>query len=500
MNHLAVAPILVPLTAAVLAVLAGRTSIGLQRAIGLTAAVAGLAVAVLLVDAVRGGAVLTYQLGNWPAPWGIVMVADRTSAMLVALTQALALPALLWACSGSDQAGRYFHALFQFLVAGVSGAFLTGDIFNLFVFFEILLAASYMLLLHGGQQDRVRMALHFVLLNLVGSALFLIGVGMLYGVTGTLNMAHLAERVAQLAGGEAQIARAAGYVLLVVFGLKAAILPLGFWLPRVYGAAAPPVAALFAILTKVGVYAILRVFLLIFGAHAGMLAGMAWAPVLAGGMATVLVAAWAVLAARRLPDVVGWLIVGSVGAMLATAAMATPRAVGAALYYLIHSTLAAGWMYLAAAFLAKARGSDAVAAAPRPARWALTGGVFGVAALAIAGLPPLGGFLGKLLMLAATAGTPVGWTLWAVLLVGALVTVLAMSRIFSAVVWRARDPKPGAAEAATPLCPWRLASLVWLGGLVIAAAAAAGPLHAYTGAAADQLLQPRIMIRAVLGR
>jgi multicomponent K+:H+ antiporter subunit D len=497
-NHLTIAPILIPLTAAVLGVLAGRAPIGLQRAISLAATVLGGAAAVLLVDAVQSGAILTYQLGNWPAPWGIVLVADRTAVLLVGLTQALALPALLWACGGTDRAGRYFHALFQFLIAGVSGAFLTGDIFNLFVFFEILLAASYMLLLHGGQPERVRQALHFVLLNLVGSALFLIGVGMLYGVTGTLNMAHLAERVAELRGAEAQLARAAGYVLLIVFSLKAAILPLGFWLPRVYGAAATPVAALFAILTKVGVYAILRVFALIFGTQAGALAGLAWAPLLVAGMATILIAAWAVLASRRLPEAIGWLIIGSVGAMLATIGIATPRAVGAALYYLVHSTLAASLMYLAAAFLVKARGSDAIAAAPRPARWALTGGVFGLAAMAMAGLPPFGGFLGKLLMLAASAGSPVGWTLWAALLAGGLVTVVAVSRIFSAVVWRAE--RPATAAAPQPLCPWRMAALGWLVALVVVTAAAAGPLHSYTTAAADQLLQPRTMIRAVLGR
>ncbi len=498
MNHLPIAPILIPLTAAVLGVLAGRSSIALQRTISLAATILGAAVAIMLVAAVQDGAILTYQLGDWPAPWGIVLVADRTSVLLVALTQALALPALLWSCGGTDRSGRYFHALFQFLIAGVSGAFLTGDIFNLFVFFEILLAASYMLLLHGGQPERVRQALHFVLLNLVGSALFLIGVGILYGVTGTLNMAHLAERVGQLAGAEAQLARAAGYVLLVVFGLKAAVLPLGFWLPRVYGAAATPVAALFAILTKVGVYAILRVFGLIFGTQAGVLAGLAWMPLLVAGITTVFVAAWAVLAARRVPDAIGWLIVGSVGAMLATAGIATPRAVGAALYYLVHSTLAGALLYLAAAFLAKARGSDLIETAPRPAHWALTGGAFGLAAMAMAGLPPFGGFLGKLLMLTASAGSTAGWVLWAALLIGGLVTLVAVSRIFSAVVWRAQDRRN--TEPPQPLCPWRLAALGWLVALVVAVAATAGPLHAYTTAAADQLLQPRVMIRAVLGR
>lgn len=497
MSHLPILPVLIPLAAAVVGLFVGRFSIGLQRAVGFGATLLTAGAAIALLGQVAGGSILPYRLGDWPAPWGILLIADRTSSMFVVLTLALAIAAQLYAMSGIDRSGRYFHALFQFQLAGVHGAFLTGDLFNLFVFFEILLAASYTLLLHGGQPRRVRMALHFVLLNLVGSALFLVGVSTLYGVTGTLNMAHIAVRVGSLSGAEAELARAAGYLLMVVFGLKAAALPLGFWLPRVYGAATAPVAALFAIMTKVGVYALLRVNGLIFGSQAGELAGLAWPVLTVAGLITLLLGAWAVLSANRLTDMAGWLVVASVGSMLAVAGQATPRAVGAALYYLLHSTLAAALFYLVASLLSQARGGDQLRPGPRPVNWGQVGALFGFSAIASVGLPPLGGFLGKLLMLDSTAGSSVGWTVWAAVLTGGLAMIVGLSRAFSVLVWRAGPAAPPEA-AVTPTCPWKLVSIAWLMALLVGLVAAAGPIHAFARNAAAQLLSPRAMISAVL--
>src|SRR5690606_2213561 len=216
-----------------------------------------------------------YRLGDWPAPFGIVLVLDRLSALMLVLTAAVALFSLLHAVQGQDRAGPLYHPLFQLQLVGLNGAFLTGDLFNLFVFFEILLIASYCLLVHGSTAPRLRAGVHYVVLNLAGSSLFLIAVGTLYGVTGTLNMADMAQKVALLGAPDAALVRSAALLLLVVFALKAALVPLYFWLPAAYSAASAPVAALFAIMTKVGVYSIVRVYTLIFGSGGGVAAEVA---------------------------------------------------------------------------------------------------------------------------------------------------------------------------------------------------------------------------------
>ena len=228
------------------------------RRLAMASVLLGLLMAVGLVVQANSGALLVYQLGEWPAPFGIVMVLDRLSALMVLLTYLVAVPVLWYATGGWDTRGRHFHALFQFQLMGLCGAFMTGDLFNLFVFFEVLLIASYVLLVHGQGRERFRMGIHYVVLNLSASGLFLIALAMVYSVTGTLNMADVGLQVAQLSGDNAQLAQAAALVLLAVFGLKAALVPLYFWLPGTYAAASAPVAALFAIMTKVGVYSIIR--------------------------------------------------------------------------------------------------------------------------------------------------------------------------------------------------------------------------------------------------
>jgi hypothetical protein len=258
------APVLVPLVAAMLLVPI-TTRWPLARAVSLASVVAQLAVAVALVRVAAEGTVLVHRFGDWPVPFGIVFVADRLAALMLALTAALALPALAHAVRGEDREGAYFHTLFQLQLAGLNGAFLTGDLFTLFVFFEVLLIASYCLLVHGATPARVRWGMHYVVLNLVGSTLFLVAAGVLYGLLGTLNLAELARRVAALAPEDVAPVRVAALLLLTVFALKAALAPLHLWLPGTYAAAGASVAALFAIMTKVGVYAVLRVFGVVFG-------------------------------------------------------------------------------------------------------------------------------------------------------------------------------------------------------------------------------------------
>lgn len=263
MSHWLILPILLPLFAGSLLLLplAERW----QRGLSLLAALALIPLSLLLIRTAASGDLSVYALGNWAAPFGIVLMLDRLAALMLLATAVLGSAALIYALRGEDRLGKHFHALFQFQLLGINGAFLTGDLFNLFVFFEILLIASYALLLHGGGAERVRSGLHYVILNLVGSAFFLIAVGTLYGLTGTLNMADMAQKIAMADAERAPLLAAAGLLLLVVFALKAALLPLYFWLPRAYATASAPVAALFAIMTKVGIYSILRVYTLVFG-------------------------------------------------------------------------------------------------------------------------------------------------------------------------------------------------------------------------------------------
>ncbi|HYN77310.1 MAG TPA: proton-conducting transporter membrane subunit, partial [Lamprocystis sp. (in: g-proteobacteria)] len=231
MSHLVIAPVLLHLLAGIVLLLARRLELHWRRAFALIAVVAQIALALLLIGAVADGTILVYALGNWPAPFGICLVADRLAAWLLLTTGLVALFALAYACQGTDREGRHFHVHFQLQLFGLSGAFLTGDLFNLFVFFEVLLIASYGLLLHGGGRWRTRAGLHFVVINLVGSTLFLFAAGTFYGVLGTLNLADLAVKVAAVDPQNLPLVRTAGLLLFAVFALKAALMPLYLWLP-----------------------------------------------------------------------------------------------------------------------------------------------------------------------------------------------------------------------------------------------------------------------------
>ena len=323
MSHWPILPILLPLFAgALLLILPSHER--LKRTLSLLATLALLPLSLYLLQLADDGQLRVYALGDWQPPFGIVLLLDRLSALLLLATAVLASAALLYALRGDDRLGPRFHALFQFQLLGINGAFLTGDLFNLFVFFEILLIASYALLLHGQGAQRVRAGLHYVVLNLTGSALFLIALGMVYGASGTLNMADLSLRVAQASGDQVPLLAAAGLLLLLVFALKAALLPLYFWLPRAYASASAPVAALFAIMTKVGIYAILRLATLMFGAGAGELAHLTQAWLWPLALATVALGAVGVLAARSLQMLLAYLVVVSAGTLLAAVASGTP--------------------------------------------------------------------------------------------------------------------------------------------------------------------------------
>ena len=485
MNHALILPLLLPLLMGCVLLLAHRQTMRVKRGLSLIATWLLVPLTLVLLTQADSGVLTVYRLGDWRPPFGIMLMLDRLSALMLVVTAVLAGFAVLYAVRGDDERGPNFHALFQFQLAGINGAFLTGDLFNLFVFFEILLIASYALLLHGHGAKRVRAGVHYVVLNLLGSSLFLIGASMLYGLTGTLNMADLAVRVSAAEPADAPLLAAAGFLLLVVFALKAAILPLYFWLPRAYASATAPVAALFAIMTKIGLYAIIRVFVLIFGSQAGALSNMALDWLWPLSMLTLAGGVLGALAARNLQILLSYLVVVSVGTLLAGVALGTEAGLAAALYYLLHSTLVSGGLFLLADVLARQRGDTAseLISAPALKQPLLLGTLFFAGAISIAGLPPFSGFLGKVMLLRAVPPTIDAALLWPVILVGGLGMLIALGRAGSMVFWR-----PSAAVSVGRAADNVRVSAAFgllLGSVVLVVAAQ--PIQAYVQAVAAQL-------------
>lgn len=500
MNHWILVPIVLPSLLAPLIVLAARNDIVLQRCFSIAGTATVLAVSIGLLVQAAGGPPQVYELGNWPAPFGIVMVLDRLSALMLVLSSLLALLVLVYAAQAWDTRGRHFHALFQFQLMGLTGAFLTGDLFNLFVFFEVLLIASYGLMLHGAGAERLRAGLQYVAVNLTGSTLFLVGVALIYGVTGTLNMADLALRVPLVPEADQGLLRAGGLLLLVVFAVKAALVPLHFWLPATYAAAAAPVAALFAIMTKVGAYSILRVYTLVFGDGAGEAAWLAAPWLLPAALVTMLLGMVGVLAARSLRWLVCFATIGSMGTLLTAFGAFTEQAVSAGLYYLVHSTLVVALLFLLAEQVAQRRGAhgDSLDEAPSYPQIGLLAALFFVAAIAMVGMPPLSGFLGKLLILDGVRGNPFETWIWALLLGTSALALLGFARAGSRLFWKPAAAE-GRLEATAPAAALPMVTVGLLLTALVLLTVFAGPVTGYLDATAAQLFEPRGYIAAVLG-
>ena len=497
--HLPILPVVLPLFAGIALLTLRNAPLALQRGVSLVAALALVPLALALVQTAGDGTQLVYQLGNWVAPYGIVLVVDRLAAWMLLTTSLLAVFALLYAIRGIDVEGRHFHVLFQLQLFGLNGAFLTGDLFNLFVFFEILLLASYGLLLHGGGRQRVKAGLHFVVINLVGSTLFLFAVGTLYGVTGTLNMADLAVKLAATPAENAALVQSAALLLFGVFALKAALLPLYLWLPAAYAHTSAPVAALFAIMTKVGAYCILRVYTLMFGDDAGPVAHLLdpWLAPLA--LVTLALGMLGAVASTTLRQQAAYLVVASIGSLLLAFGLGSRDAIAAGLYYLPHSVFAAAALFLLADSISRARGefADRFESGPEMPGARVLGGLFFVVAAAIAGMPPLSGFLGKFMLLKAALDSPLMPWVWGVVLVAGLVGMIALARSGSLLFYRTHSPHNLASLTAPSY-----AALAPIAGLLLLVAGLviwAGPLSAYASATAAQLLQPQQYIEAVLG-
>ncbi len=530
-DHLVVLPVLLPLATAALMLMLGEGRRRLKAVINISSASAGLAVAIALLLQVQAdgpAAFGVYLPGNWPVPFGIVLVADRLSALMAVLAGSVGLAGLLYALARWQHAGVYFHVLFQLQLMGLYGAFLTADLFNLFVFFEVLLAASYGLLLHGGGPVRVRAGLHYIAINLVASLLFLIGVAVLYGVTGTLNMADIARKLALVPVNDRGLLHAGAAILAVAFLAKAALWPLNFWLPPAYAAASAPASAVFAILTKVGVYAVLRLWTLCFPPDAaGVSAGFGGTALVWGGLATLAFGAIGMLASQSLDRLAGYSVIASSGTLVAAVGFDAPALSAGALFYLASSTLAGCALFLLVELMERARqvelgpaqiddGQDALPAfidaePPEganldddeealigraiPAALAFLGVAFIICAMIVAGLPPLSGFVAKLTMLTALLDlrTPAAWTLFGLLIGSGLLSAMALMRVGMRHFWTSQDrPAPRLRVVETlPIAALLTASVL----LVVQAE----PVLRYTRATAESLHSPAGYINAVLG-
>ncbi|MCA0964812.1 monovalent cation/H+ antiporter subunit D [Salipiger bermudensis] len=508
MNHWIIAPVVLPALLAPIIAFVMRHDITLQRAASLAGAVMLTAIAAGLFMLSADGSVHVYRLGSWPAPFGIVLVLDRLSALLILLTSVLGLIVLMHsAASGWDTRGRHFHALMQFQLMGICGAFLTGDAFNLFVLFEILLIASYGLAIHSGGKARLKSGLQYVIMNLAGSSLFLIALGTLYATTGTLNIADLSVKVREIPVEEAALVRVAAMLLMIVFAVKAAMFPVQFWLPGTYANAPAPVAALFAIMTKVGAYAILRMHTVVFGPDADAIGSLSQDWLMPAALITVAIGGLGVLGSRRLMPLIAFAVLGSTGTLMLAVSAFTPYAATAALYYLLHSTMATAALFLVAdLLLARRESGDLLRAAPATVQNGFLAALFFAAAIGIAGMPPLSGFLGKLLVLDAVRVADYTWLIWAVVLVGSLLTIVGFARAGSLLFWKSTSaafagPEPAPEEERPPantIGPMLAAPSVLALASLAALTIFAGPVSRHMEATAEQLFDPSAYVTAVL--
>ncbi|MCS0493774.1 monovalent cation/H+ antiporter subunit D [Ancylobacter mangrovi] len=526
MRHLVIAPVLLPLAVGAFLLMFDdrRRTMKMTLSLGTVGALLVIAVAlVVYVDTPSGdrwSSLIVYPLGNWRPPFGIVLVADRLSALMVLVTAVLGAATLLFAMARWHRAGPRFYTLFLLLLTGLNGAFLTGDVFNLFVFFEILLAASYGLVLHGSGTARVKAGLHYIPINLVASSLFLIGVSLIYGVTGTLNMADLARLVPDLPDDSRVLFEAGAAVLGVAFLVKAGMWPLSFWLPTTYAASCAPVAAMFAIMTKVGIYVILRLFLLCFGDGAGASADFGAEWLYYGGMATIAFGGIGVLASQSMPRLGGYSVLVSSGTLLAAIGTTNSAVISGALFYLVSSTFTIGAYFLLVELIERGRqaGADVLAVTMEvfgdpeediedeedevgvaiPAAIAVLGGGFLACTALLAGMPPLSGFIAKFAMLSALineAGDipPSHWALVILLVLSGLATLIAMTRTGIRTLWGPDEiaiPRVRAIEAMP------VAVLLFL---CAAMTVMGGPAMRYMEATAQLLYWPQIYAQDVLG-
>lgn len=531
LEHLLIVPIAAPLLAGALQLfLTEKRALRVVCAVGsvIVQAVAALTLLYLTTDAMPDmwtDGVGVYAIGSWPAPFGIVLVVDRLAALMLVLTSLVALASLVYSLAYWDRVAPAFHSLFQFLLMGLNGAFLTGDLFNLFVFFEILLASSYGLLLHGSGIGRVKAGLHYVTVNLVASFLFLIGVAMIYGMTGTLNMADLAGRIPLLGMHDRALLESGAAILGIAFLIKAGAWPLNFWLPTTYVAASSPIGAVFSLMTKVGIYAVLRVGTLL--ASGDEQTSFIDIGLFYVGLATVVFAAIGMLASRQIGRIVSYCVVTSAGLLFMALGLRIDALTGPLILYLVSSVLATSAFFMVNGLAQRSRTirmREAADLAPLPdlpyagfgmrpgdplspkdevgiaipGAMAFLGLTFVCCVLLVAGLPPLSGFLAKFALLRNAIGTAqaadVDWHVWTfagVTVATGIVTTIALTRGGLRLFWSAvgrTTPRLSIIEAGPA------AFLVLLS---VALTVGIAPVMTYLDSTARSLHSPEIYVQVV---
>ncbi len=493
---LPVLPILVPLAGGILCLLF-RRSLTMQRVVGIATSALMLLIALALLAYTRDGKVAVMNVGNWEAPFGITMAVDTLSSIMLVLGGLMALAVSIYACFDLDQPRiRFgFYPLCLIMMMGVNGAFVTGDLFNMYVWFEVLLTSSFILLALGGEKAQMAGSIKYVALNLLSSALFLAGVGILYGMAGTLNMAHLAQVVrASEHGG---LLTMVALMFMMAFGIKAGMFPLFSWLPASYPTPPAAVSALFAgLLTKVGVYALVRVFTLIFCNDPGFLHEM----ILVGAGLTMLCGVLGAASQHEMRRILSFHIVSQIGYMVMGLGLFTTLALTGTIFYLIHHIVVKTNLFLVAGAVRKLKGSYDLhdlggLYKERPGLAIL----FLVPAMSLAGVPPLSGFFAKLILVIAGLQSQ-SWIIVSTALVVSLLTLFSMTKIWANAFWKA-------APAALPDCSgmnrrqWRgfLSPMVVLAVITVAIGFFAGAVYDVAGAAAEQLMNPDAYIKAVLG-
>ncbi|WGL64044.1 proton-conducting transporter membrane subunit [Pseudomonas sp. CW003PS] len=494
MNHaLLVAPILIPLCSLLLAIILRRHLLAV-RVLSLTGAVLLLAVGLMLVWQAAQGVVLSGQVGGWQAPFGISLVIDRLSAVMIAISALVALVTLLYgvAKDNDSKIGRDFHLFIQGLLTGICGAFITADIFNLYVWFEVLLIASFALMALGGGSRRLAGSMTYVALNLFATLIFLLSAGLVYGASGTLNMGELAMI---MRSGEAPAGVTPALLLMLLsFAIKAALFPVFGWLPATYHVALTAVSAMFAgLLTKVGVYALIRLVTLLWPEH-----GLPHQLLLWVACATMLVGVLGAAAQTEVRRILSFHIVSQVGYMILGLALATPLALAGAVFYLIHHIVVKANLFFIGGLAARICGSERLADMSglyKRMPWLAL--LFAIPALSLAGIPPLSGFWAKFLLVKASLDAAAWWAAGIALLTGVF-TLLSMNKIWNEAFLK---PHPRGEEALQRVTGMRAA---WVGMsalalLTVLIGLGAGPLIDYAVAAAAQLADPQAYLQPFTG-
>jgi multicomponent Na+:H+ antiporter subunit D len=494
-SNLLILPLLIPLISATLGILA-RQHFVVQRWISLVGITTHLIVGFILISQILDQDYLTIQIGGWQAPYGITLIADLLAAIMVMFTGLISFSVVLFSLMSCKQDGfsPAFHPLVHFLLMGASGAFLTGDIFNLYVCFEIMLMASFALMTLEGRAQQTEGAVKYVVLNLLSSAIFLAGLGLLYAKAGTLNMADISVISQQaVADNKAGPIRLAGLLFFVTFSVKAGMFPFFFWLPASYHTPSIPVSALFSgILTKVGVYALIRLHTLIMP---GEVLGQKLLLIL--GVATMLIGVFGAASQMHIRRILSFHIISQIGYIVVGLAIKTPLALASAIFFIGHNIIAKGNLFLVAGIASDTVGSEQLHKTGGMWKaWPQLGIIYLISAFSLAGLPPLSGFVAKFSIVWATVESHLWWVMAAAIFTG-LFTLYSMIKIWIEVFWK-DHPDPGR-DLSSGKDSKRLVPVSLLALMTVFLGLGGGPLFGICLRAGEQLVDPTGYIQAVLG-